>query len=71
MGMTREKRCAVVRCLVNGCSVRATVRITGVAKNTIQRITRELGEACLNFQDKMLRNITTTVFVAFVDSRIF
>ncbi len=31
--------------------------MTGVAKNTIQRITRELGEACLKFQDKMLRNI--------------
>ena len=55
--LTHEKRCAVVRCLVDGCSVRATVRMTGVAKNTIQRITRELGEACLNFQDKMLRNI--------------
>ena len=56
--LTHEKRCAVVRCLVDGCSVRATVRITGVAKNTIQRFTRELGEACLDFQDKMLRNLT-------------
>jgi IS1 family transposase len=55
--LTHEKRCAVVRCLVDGCSVRATVRITGVAKNTIQRITRELGEACLKFQDKMLRSV--------------
>ena len=55
--LTNEKRCAVIRCLVDGCSVRATVRMTGVAKNTIQRITRELGEACLKFQDKMLRNI--------------
>jgi IS1 family transposase len=55
--LTREKRCAVVRCLIDGCSVRATVRITGVAKNTIQRITRELGEACLNFQDKALRGL--------------
>jgi hypothetical protein len=43
--------------MVDGCSVRATVRITGVAKNTIQKLTRELGEACLAFQDKMLRNV--------------
>ena len=57
--LSHEKRCAVVRCLVDGCSVRATTRITGVAKNTIQRITRELGEACLNFQDKMLRNVAS------------
>jgi hypothetical protein len=47
----------VIRCLVDGCSIRATVRITGVAKNTIQKLTRELGEACLQFQDNALRNI--------------
>src|SRR3990172_6137228 len=55
--LTHEKRCAVVRCLVDGMSVRATVRVTGVAKNTIQKLTVELGEACLAFQDKMLRNL--------------
>src|SRR3989304_4290982 len=57
--LTHEKRCAVVRCLVDGMSVRATVRVTGVAKNTIQKHTRELGEACLAFQDKMLRSLPT------------
>jgi IS1 family transposase len=55
--LAHEKRCAVVRCLVDGMSVRATVRVTGVAKNTIQKLTGELGEACLVFQDKMLRNL--------------
>lgn len=30
-----------------------------MAKNTIQNLTRELGEACLAFQDKMLRNLPT------------
>lgn len=53
--LSQEKRCAVVRCLVEGCSVRATVRMTGVAKNTIQKLTRDLGEACLEFQDRSLR----------------
>ena len=52
-----EKRCAVVRALVEGCSIRSTVRMTGVAKNTIQNLTRDLGEACLNFQDRTLRNL--------------
>ncbi len=56
--LSPEKRCAVLRCLVEGCSVRSTVRITGVAKNTIQKLTREMGEVCLRFQDKMLRNLT-------------
>ncbi len=52
-----EKRCAVIRCLVDGCSIRATTRITGVAKNTIQRLTRAMGEACLEYQDQALRNL--------------
>ena len=55
--MSHEKRCAVIRCLAEGNSVRATVRITGASKNAIQRLTREIGEACLKFQDKMLRNL--------------
>jgi len=28
-----------------------------VAKNTIQKLTRDLGKACLRFQDHMLRNL--------------
>lgn len=55
--LSHEKRCAVIRCLVEGCSIRSTVRMTGVAKNTVQKLTRDLGEACLQFQDKMLRNL--------------
>lgn len=55
--LTNEQRCAVVRCLVDGCSIRATVRITGVAKNTIQKLTRELGEACLEYQHQVFRNL--------------
>ena len=45
-------------CLVDGCSVRATGRITGATKNTIQKLTRDLGQACLEFQDNALRNLT-------------
>ena len=55
--LTHEKRCAVVRCLVDGCSIRATTRITGVAKNTIQKLTRELGEAVQQYHDNVVRNV--------------
>jgi transposase-like protein len=55
--LTRQQRAAVVRCLVEGCSVRSTVRITGVAKNTIQKLTCDLGEAVLQYQDNVLRNL--------------
>jgi IS1 family transposase len=55
--LTKQQRVAVIRCLVEGSSIRSTVRITGVAKNTIQKLTRDLGEALLEYQDKVLRNL--------------
>lgn len=55
--LTFEKRCAVVRCLCDGCSVRATARITGVSFNSIQKLTIALGQAALEFQNHALRNL--------------
>jgi IS1 family transposase len=55
--LTTTKRIQVVRCLVEGNSVRATVRVTGVAKNTIAKLIVDLGEACLDYQDEHLRNL--------------
>ena len=31
--------------------------MTGVAKNTIQKLTRELGQTCLDFQGHVFRNL--------------
>jgi len=53
-----NERVAVVRCLVDGDSMRATTRITGVARNTIDKLLMELGSACSKFQDTTLRNLT-------------
>ena len=55
--LSHEERCAVVRCLVDGCSIRATTRITGVAKNTIQKLTRELGEAVQQYHDNVVHRV--------------
>ena len=52
-----EKRGQGVGCLVEGMSIRATVRVTGVAKNTIVKLLADLGEACADFQDAALRNL--------------
>lgn len=57
--LTPAQRCAVIRCLVDGCSIRATTRITGVAKNTIQRLTRDLGKAVLEYHDAKVRNVAS------------
>ncbi len=52
-----EKRAAVISALVEGNSVNATVRMTGVAKNTILKLIVELGTACAAYQDEHLRNL--------------
>jgi len=56
--LTTEKRVAVVRCLIEGCSIRGTVRMTGVAKNTVVKLLAELGKACSDYQDQALRNLS-------------
>lgn len=48
---------SVLRCLVDGNSIRATVRITGVAKNTISSLLVRLGKACWEYQNQALRKL--------------
>jgi IS1 family transposase len=55
--LSTEKRVAVVTALVEGCSIRATVRMTGVAKNTIVKLLVDLGAAVTKYQDETLRNL--------------
>jgi len=55
--LTSAKRVQVAKCLVEGCSIRSTVRLTGVAKNTVAKLLRDLGEACEHYQFRALRNI--------------
>ncbi len=55
--LTKKQRVAVIRCLVEGCSVRSTARITGIAINTVQKLTRQMGEAALAYQDDKFRGL--------------
>ncbi len=55
--LTNERRTQVIAALVEGNSIRATVRMTGVAKNTIVKLLEEVGEACANYQDEVMRNL--------------
>lgn len=52
-----NRRAQVIRCLVEGNSIRATVRMTGVAKNTVAKLLVELGAACLEYMDENIRNL--------------
>src|SRR5579863_5270711 len=51
---TREQ---VINCLIEGCSIRSTVRMTGVAKKTVMRLLCEVGSFCLEYQDAAFRNL--------------
>jgi IS1 family transposase len=55
--LSTEQRARIIGCLVEGNSIRATVRLTGAAKNTISKLLLDLGEACSVYQDKTLRNL--------------
>jgi len=52
-----KARARILACLVEGNSIRATVRMTGAAKNTVIKLLAEVGAACAEFQDKTLRNL--------------
>jgi len=55
--LSTEKRAQVIGALVEGNSIRATVRMTGAAKNTVMKLLVDLGEACSDYQDATLRNL--------------
>lgn len=55
--LSREKQVRVVAALVEGNSIRATERMTGVAKHTILKLIRDLGLACADYQDRVLVNL--------------
>lgn len=51
------KRAQVIGALVEGASIRAIHRMTGVARNTISTLLMDAGRACAEYQDKALRNL--------------
>lgn len=55
--LSTEKRSAIVSALVEGMSVRATARMLDVSKDTVGKLSLELGEACIRYMDETLRNL--------------
>ena len=56
--LTTERRAQIISCLVEGNSIRATSRMTGAAKNTVVKLLVDVGEACAEYQDRALRNLS-------------
>ena len=55
--LATERGAQVINCLVEGCSIRSTVRMTGVAKKTVMRLLVQVGALCLEYQDRVFRNL--------------
>ena len=52
-----KARKLIIRCLVEGQSIRATARTADVSKNTVAKLMIEAGEACAVYQDHALRDL--------------
>jgi len=52
-------RSQIIGMMVEGMSIRAITRMTGVSKNTVAKLLADAGQACLEYQDKMLRNLSS------------
>lgn len=57
--LSTERRAAVIAALVEGNGLRATARITGVARMTVEKLLRDLGAACRDYHDAHVRNLTS------------
>src|SRR5437763_3652055 len=55
--MSAERRAQVIASLVEGNSIRSTVRMTGAAKNTVTKLLVDLGAGCAEYQDRVFREL--------------
>jgi IS1 family transposase len=55
--LTTQLRTAVIASLVEGNSIRATCRMTGVSKNTVTKLLTDMGLVCSIHMDRVMRNL--------------
>ncbi len=53
----RSREALIIRCLVEGMSIRATTRITDTSKNTVAKLLVDAGKACSAYQNRVLRDL--------------
>ena len=58
--LSRAERAQIIRLLVEGNSIRSINRVTGFAQNTIMKLLIDIGDAASEYQDRALRNLTST-----------
>jgi len=55
--LNNKTRRLILRCLVEGQSIRATARTAEVSKNTVSKLMVDAGDACAEYQDKVLADL--------------
>jgi IS1 family transposase len=56
--LSTNQRAQILHMLVEGNSLRAAARMADVSRNTVCKLLRDAGEACLGYQDRVLRNLS-------------
>ena len=62
--LSTERRAKVIGLLCEGMAMRAVSRTTGVARQTVSDLLENIGYACSEYQDGMLRNLNSAVIEA-------
>jgi len=55
--LSNERKAEVLKVLCEGNSIRSTARITNTAINTVIKLLREVGAACLEYQDRVMHDL--------------
>ena len=55
--LSKDQQARVVSSLCEGYSIRSTSRMTGVAINTVVKLLVDLGQACWEYQDRVMWNL--------------
>jgi IS1 family transposase len=56
-----EKQISAISALTEGCSIRATERLTGIHRDTIMRLGVRVGEGCPHLHDGMMRELQVPI----------
>jgi IS1 family transposase len=56
--LSATRRSEIIGMMVEGVSMRSIARMTGVSLNTVVKLLADAGNACLEYQDRVLRNLS-------------
>ena len=55
--LSLQKQTEVIAALTEGCSIRATERLTGANRNTIMSLSLRIGAGCARLHDRLMRGL--------------